>query len=1201
MSAARDILGIMLKKPGKQRLSERPPAVAVERPRRGFALVVTLSMMVLLTVVAVGLLSLASITLRASNLGKDQRIARENARMALMFAIGDLQKYAGQDQRITAIADIAGDAAGMPLAAGADPRNDKPLNAQAKPKGLSPVQAGTRYWTGVFVNQDPPASIYTQTPSPQIVNWLVSGNSTDWPDGGPNLVPSDATYAVAENGKVGDPDKAVVLAGQNSVGNSGDGLDRSVAVPLVYVLGKDDKGKVNPNPVARYAWWVGDEGVKAKVNIPKTLDDPANYAALAAQRRGLEIIDGFKQYPASDSGRDSIPKLVTFGEIPLLVPGVRTASGGPSPLQTIFHSATTDSRGLLTDTLRGGTKIDLTTALDGSLPSSNPLTTIDNFPVKGTNIIPSIKTDNCDTTKLVAPKWDALKDFSDRGKNLNGGTLICRAATSDNVASVAPIISDFRMLLGARITTVAASSFSVSACAKIAIAIANPYSRNLKWTSDIEVMVNGQTPPGNLPTRIWNIGEKTVYMPGTPTESALFNNAVFHIRPGSLAPGEARAYTNAGYVKRPENNATNRVDINLTTFDSTNSGDFNNCVELENTDTRGSIPSLDVRESWQTSLAMVELRLAGSNNLLRRVERLELDDCYFGPNTRNFSNDQAAQMTQPFGLILYMFRISEPGCKYLWDQFMPATYAMGQRNTTMRSFADFNLQATHVRKNIASYIPQPYFMYSSNGFDSIPVDPPGGLTGPGFTRFLTSPCRWGRAYNAGSNRTILFSVPEQLASLAELQHCDLTGDEFQGSTSRQPGNAVGNSYATPLVKRGLLTQSRPDYEIVGSPHMDGPQADTWIYNNYFDICYLLNAALWDSYYFSTLPHGGSTPVNPTLVNVGNVSPSASASKDPLAPATYLMIDGSFNCNCTDKNAWKIFLASARHFKHTADSANQDQAAFPRTLEQTSTSAVPPTGNDADSFSGFRRLSDDQLDALAGEIVKQVRIRGPFVSLSHFINHSIHPLNDPSAPCDPSLTRYGPLQCAIDESGANINFAGTKSAFSKVDPAADLVTFLEKESAPRADYDGTDLAGQLTNADPKIADWAVTSTDNNFGAGASIIADRDLLHTDSFKREQGYRSTGIPGWLTQADVLQVIGPALTTRSDTFRIRAFGEALDPNGKSTAKAYCEAIVQRVPDYVDPTDPPTDRGKKLSQLNTTYGRHFQIISFRWLSPNEI
>ena len=85
--------------------------------------------MILLAVVAVGLLSLASVSIRSSAQGAAMQTARANAKMALMLAIGDLQKQLGPDQRISVTADqrtSGGDA------------------------GESSAAATSRQWTGVY-------------------------------------------------------------------------------------------------------------------------------------------------------------------------------------------------------------------------------------------------------------------------------------------------------------------------------------------------------------------------------------------------------------------------------------------------------------------------------------------------------------------------------------------------------------------------------------------------------------------------------------------------------------------------------------------------------------------------------------------------------------------------------------------------------------------------------------------------------------------------------------------------------------------------------------------------------------------------------------------------------------------------------------------------------------------------------------------
>jgi hypothetical protein len=84
----------------------------------GFALVVTLSLMVLLTVIAVGLLSLCAISLRASSQGMLMGQAQANARLAMMLALGEVQKSLGPDRRAGAPASMMLDKPAEPHAAG---------------------------------------------------------------------------------------------------------------------------------------------------------------------------------------------------------------------------------------------------------------------------------------------------------------------------------------------------------------------------------------------------------------------------------------------------------------------------------------------------------------------------------------------------------------------------------------------------------------------------------------------------------------------------------------------------------------------------------------------------------------------------------------------------------------------------------------------------------------------------------------------------------------------------------------------------------------------------------------------------------------------------------------------------------------------------------------------------------------------------
>jgi hypothetical protein len=65
---------------------------------------------------------------------------------------------------------------------------------------------------------------------------------------------------------------------------------------------------------------------------------------------------------------------------------------------------------------------------------------------------------------------------------------------------------------------------------------------------------------------------------------------------------------------------------------------------------------------------------------------------------------------------------------------------------------------------------------------------------------------------------------------------------------------------------------------------------------------------------------------------------------------------------------------------------------------------------------------------------------------------------------------------------------------------------------------------------------------------------------------------------------------------------GEAKDAEGKVTARVRLEAVVQRVPDWIDPVDDPSTAVASLtSNLNKTFGRRFEIVSVKEIASATV
>jgi hypothetical protein len=273
-------------------------------------------------------------------------------------------------------------------------------------------------------------------------------------------------------------------------------------------------------------------------------------------------------------------------------------------------------------------------------------------------------------------------------------------------------------------------------------------------------------------------------------------------------------------------------------------------------------------------------------------------------------------------------------------------------------------------------------------------------------------------------------------------------------------------------------------------------------------------------------------------------------------SAHLVLDGAFNINSTSVAAWKAFLGGFEDepiLYVDAQSGEVRDAQAPAkgvVFSRFSLPCSPDEGRDAGdpaSWLGIRVLDEGQIERLAEECVKQVKLRGPFLNLSDFVNRRLD---------DGEEGVCGALQAAIDwdEFGSNTP-------------------------------DANSINGRFKQGDDMIPASAVSGWGLAFPKAAT-----------------GSRYAGIPGYLTQADVLKRIGNMLTPRDDTFRVRGYGEARDSEGRVKARAWCEAVVQRVPEYLDSIDEPEAATADLdSEINRTFGRQLKVVSFRWLSDREI
>lgn len=364
-------------------------------------------------------------------------------------------------------------------------------------------------------------------------------------------------------------------------------------------------------------------------------------------------------------------------------------------------------------------------------------------------------------------------------------------------------------------------------------------------------------------------------------------------------------------------------------------------------------------------------------------------------------------------------------------------------------------------------------------------------------------------------------------------------------------------------------------------------------------------------------------------------------------SSYLLNDGAFNVNSTSVEAWTALYASIKGLSIGTGATSTSNARFPRIIGPTGQDVITLSDLKKSSYwNGFINLSDKQIVELAKATVAEVKARAkffyrterdqdytpltrrflgfpaaqepatPLLGMGEFINRFLGPTKKFSA--DITYSLYPLPTSATSNTGAAYpdNFpAPASTAAASPDKYKWMIRSGVLESAiARADKTlGTaTLASTPSNGaiiDPAVShNWKNGSGTNGGSTGMppGVFWRNVEVLTPEDNTNRTHNGFGAAGCLFQGDLLQALGPRLATRSDTFTIRAYGEATDDSG-ANANCVIELVVQRTPEYLDNNTQPHERIEDLKStnvskaVNSLLGRRFIIISARWLAKSEI
>lgn len=1017
---------------------------------RGFALIVTLSLMILLTVIAVGLLTLSSVSLRASNQGASMKVAQANARVALMLALNELQIHLGPDARMTARAET--------------------LSKDARAGGPVSAMTPEAWWVGVSHTDG-----LTKLNSGRDIAWLVSGLKGSGPSNGLN-----------------DPVRII---------DSGS-LDLTLTGGQPIQAGRIQIQNPANQTTGACAWMVDDNGMKAQLASlhPDVRNDSASNPSggvLPASYKP-DILD---QMGAISSATDEqILRLGSNRDLALI--GLPQAT-----VRSKFFSYTTNSLGILSDTKNGGLKKDLTTAFENSsvfsrvFPASKP----DKYQL----IDPAKRPSELTANGYI--HWGIFRDYYNLKKSikkvqgvdslhintfskettgiLTGSTTLSKGIRGPhslkqngllysspdyfpdgNEYANNPIFPVLALLQQNSWLEYNATAKSLETHIQLWTSHYNPYNVGIRVYTDA----------GSGP-RVINYPLPLISVSGVFTRVDTLNRKLQAHAPGDIviAPGRSQVFgfsSNKSIGEEIDDRLYSEKVKDLT-FESVK-GTYLLKTPLP--------ASVDVTTEFFNTQPVFVLGCDQKNGDYEGGQAFLAPFAWERISAGSGSLGAIVASATPAASLVGVPK-DRPGKKIV------QTLSTAQLNSNSMVSHAFSLRTTReagsrlrplIDGNIRAQWNNPRWDSSLNLGNLATYSDTLGVADDKFVPMNTSTPPLGYSYlggghtpGDGADRVILFDVPRRdLVSIGQLQHA------AAGRFSYEPSYIVANSYANPRIPLDQWSASITDTFSTAARGLS-----EWKISgnfNLYDSSYLVNETLWDSYTFTTLSQEDDrgaidTPAYSSLLARTSMLPNSrfipyepkgsKFDKDTLTEvgsatagsffhnAGHLLVDGAFNINSTSVDAWEAFLSGTYKLPVARINASgglisgftpTDSVRFPR-CGRNFGDGMKTSDIDDSYWTGFREITQSEVRTIATQLVDEIKTRGPFLTLGSFINRSLK--NDETG-------RSGPLQAALDKT---VN----KDIDNDFEEATDTSRFpnISASSTQGAGFPGQILQGDVLQA------------------------------------------------------------------------------------------------------------------------------------------